>query len=452
MFSYPFLNAILLVPLLGLASVFILVLIYRYPEWSLISIYLLRPFFELARLTPWEDQVTQWIIGPLSLLITLTMFLVLILRNKLFSWDNSYILGFIGVTIFIALFNGANFGVIDIIVRIIAPLVLLIFPQLFIKDDRQVRRFLHIIAYSTVIVLIALLLDFDRTNMNPYGWIQGQVEGSTGELVPRMAAVFGVPTVTAFWLFQFFAVTYLFFSFEKGAKRFAWFAVMMIILFGIYKTYCRGAWVSCVFLPVAYNCLQRKYLLGSILGIMILLIPILLPDIILRISDPITILGRLYWWYGYLEAMMRQGSSSWFLGLGWADIVAGNIYSVSPIEGVTGLVENSFIFMFAGSGLIPLLLLLMIFLNLSRQALWLVEKGDTQFSRSYGAWGLSLLGSWFIMSMSGDMLTYTVINWYYYIYFGWLSALFALKTQKYSACDDRKITLVNPFAIKSIQY
>ena len=437
------LEVISLLVLLGFAALIVFFLIYQYREMALMVIFFLRPLLELGRLTPWREQFTEWVIGPVGLLISLLMFLVLIFRNKLFDRNNSYLLGFIVVTLFIAVVNGVNFQVWDLMARIISPLVFLVFPQLFINDERQVKRFIMVVALSTAIVIVSILLDFDRTNVNPiFEWDQDQITLSTGELQPRMAAVFGVTTTTAYWLFQFFAVIFILGNLAEGTKRYGWSIVMLILLYGIYVTYCRTAWVACLLLFVVYNILNRRYSLIGIIGVMVFALIVLNPDIITRITDLGSLIGRLEFWFGYMQVMMMKGFQTWLLGLGWADILLG-IGAVEVIEGSTGLVENTYLFILAGTGLIPLLLLLGFFGNLAAQALWLVKHGDTRFSRNLGAWGFSLLGCWFLMSMTGEMITYVVINWYYYVFFGMFSALYSIKAQEYSgriSVEDRLLT------------
>lgn len=419
--------------------VFASIISWRFPKQIFLIIFLFRPLLEMSRLLKEGSEFVQWIINGVGVVVPFILLFVLVFHKKILLRQNLFLIAFIGVILLSSLTHEKSLEVAEILIRLISPLILIIFPQAIIQSEKDLKTFLQIIAISTFFVLVAVTLDWERTNIHPiYGWVQDAIILKSGEIQNRFAAVFGVPTTTAFWLFQFFAVTYFLFETDRSLKRWLWMGISILLLYPLFLTFSRGAWLACWVLIFSYSLLKGRVIkIGAwIIGI-VTLAAIILPDIIYRLGNPTNIKGRLEFWYGYLHAMVSQGILPWVTGLGWANLPEKNLLSGHLFRyGSTGLVENSFIFVLVGAGLLALIIFIIIFLNLARWAWWLKMNGDTSFIRDYGIWTLSMLGAWFVMSMSGDMVLYVVINWYWYAFFGCSLALWVKMRHSLQSLND----------------
>jgi hypothetical protein len=245
----------------------------------------------------------------------------------------------------------------------------------------------------------------------------------------RLAAVFGVPTMTAYWVFQFFAVAYFLFDTERSAARFLALGVWVILLAPLYLAFSRATWIGCLVILVGYNVLKgRRRVMAILLSATAVVTVVLLPNILQRLQDPTTVGYRFDVWSGYIRSLAARGGFAWLTGMGFTNLPEKNIYTgnlYSP--GATGQVENSFVFLLAGAGVVAAVLFILLAWDLARRAWWLRTNGTTSFVRDFGAWSLALLSVWLVMGMVGDMVTYVVINWYWYAFFGCLLAMWRLQ-------------------------
>jgi len=427
----------------AVAMVFVLLMAWRYPRQIFWAIFFFRPLLEMSRLMKGNNELVQGIINGVGIAVPGMLLLVLILHKKIWSKVNLLPLAFLVVMLVTGFLHETSFEAGEMLVRILTPIVFLVFPQMIIQSEKDLRTFLRIVALSTIFVLVAIYLDRQRTNVHPvYGWIQDAIPLKSGETQNRLGAVFGVPTMTAYWVFQFFAVTYFLFETERTAVRFFWMGVWIILLIPIYFAFSRATWLGCLIILFLYSLLKGRLARTTawILGIAAVTI-VVLPNIIFRLQNPITMGYRLAVWSGYLRSLAARGVASWLAGMGFASLPEKNIYTgylYAPAS--SGFVENSFIFLLAGAGLVALIVFMMMILNLVRRAFWLRKNGTTPLIRDFGAWSIGLLAVWLVMGMVGDMVSYVVINWYWYAYFGCILALW--KNRKQPALTGEGIPLV----------
>lgn len=415
--------AIILVSCVVLAAYFVLIL--KSPKYVFFGVFLVRPLIEFLRVSI-DSETARLIINGIGIVIPTSLLLVMLFQNQLFSKFNMLVLAFMLVVLASSFINEISSNSAEIAIRIISPFVMLIFPQTVIKSEDDLKKFFRIIAISSVFVLLAVLLDWDRTNINYLrGWVQDAVVTSGGGLRPRLAAVFGVPTATAFWLFQFFAVTFFLFEVESRLYRWAYLALCALMLIPMYFTFSRAAWIACFVLVLSYYLFEARYRIALVIGATVLVFSVfLLPDVLLRIQSISTVQTRITSWTGYLGSVFSQGFAPMIVGLGWIDLPAKNVLSgdlFSP--GSTGIVENSYLYLLVGAGVIAFVLFWMIFVSLGHKAWTIKGKTERVVWRKLAAWGLGLIGAWFIMGMSGDVISYVVINWYFYALFGCIIAV-----------------------------
>jgi len=410
----------------AVAMIFVLLISWRYPRQIFWAVFFFRPLLELSRLIKGNNELVQGIISGVGIVVPTVLFLVLILHKKIWSEVNLLPLAFLVVMLFTGFLHETNFEAGEILIRILTPIIFLLFPQMIIQSEKDLRTFLRVVALSAIFVIIAVYLDRERTNIHPvYGWVQDIIPLKSGETQNRLGAVFGVPTLTAYWIFQFIAVSYFLFEAERTVVRFFWMGMGIILLIPIYFTFARAAWLGCLIVPFLYSLLKGRLARTTawILGVAAVA-TVILPNILFRLQNPATIEARLRFWYGYIRSWIGGGIGSWLTGMGFASLPEKNIYSgYSYIPGGTGLVENSLIFLLVGAGLMAVIVFILMILNLARRASWLRKNGATPLIRNFGAWSLALLVVWFVMGMVGDMVSYVVINWYWYAFFGCILAL-----------------------------
>jgi len=420
-----------LLGLIAAAGLLLLVFLsWKFPRQVFWAIFLFRPLLDMSRLVPNDNVPVQTIINGVGVGVPAVLLAVLILRRRAFSKDLWIPLAFGIVLLVSALFHEKDLETGSILVRILTPVVFLLFPSLVLTSEKDLRTFLRVVGWSTVFVLVALYLDRGRTNVNPlYGWVQDAIPLLGGGTQDRLAAVFGVPTMTAYWVFQFFAVAYFLFDTERSAARFLALGLWIVLLVPIYLAFSRATWIGCLVILVAYNVLKgRRKMTTLVLSLLVVAALVALPNILFRMQNPTTVGYRFAVWSGYVRSLTARGGLAWLTGMGFANLPEKNIYTgylYSP--GATGQVENSVVYLLAGAGVVAALLFILLAWNLIRRAWWLRTKGTTRFIRDFGAWSLALLAVWLVMGTVGDMVTYVVINWYWYAFFGCLLALWRLQ-------------------------
>lgn len=133
---------------------------------------------------------------------------------------------------------------------------------------------------------------------------------------------------------------------------------------------------------------------------------------------------RIVLWKRYFQTILMKGDSAWFAGLGWSGLPEKNIYAEHFFSyGSTGIVENTFIFILISGGILALGLFLLLVLQLICRAVWLAKNGHTPYLGDFGVWWLAMLAAWLAMSLTGEVVTYVGINWYFYVFFGCVLAL-----------------------------
>ena len=420
-----------LLGLIAAAGLLLLVFLsWKFPRQVFWAIFLFRPLLDMSRLVPNDNVPVQTIINGVGVGVPAVLLAVLILRRRAFSKDLWIPLAFGIVLLVSALFHEKDLETGSILVRILTPVVFILFPSLVLTSEKDLRTFLRVVGWSTVFVLVALYLDRGRTNVNPlYGWVQDAIPLLGGGTQDRLAAVFGVPTMTAYWVFQFFAVAYFLFDTERSAARFLALGLWIVLLVPIYLAFSRATWIGCLVILVAYNVLKgRRKMTTLVLSLLVVAALVALPNILFRMQNPTTVGYRFAVWSGYVRSLTARGGLAWLTGMGFANLPEKNIYTgylYSP--GATGQVENSVVYLLAGAGVVAALLFILLAWNLIRRAWWLRTKGTTRFIRDFGAWSLALLAVWLVMGTVGDMVTYVVINWYWYAFFGCLLALWRLQ-------------------------
>lgn len=424
------LSRILLSLVLTAGLVFIVLLSWKFPRYVFLAVFLFRPLLEMSRLIAGKEGLVQKVINGAGVGVPAVLLLVLLLHRKAWSADDWLPWTFIAVVLASAAVHERNLETGEMLIRILTPVVFLLFPRLVIKSEKDLRTFLRIVGVSTVFVLIALYLDRSRTNVHPlYGWVQDAIPLVGGETQNRLGAVFGVPSMTAYWVFLFFAAAYFLSETERSGKRFFYLSLWIILLVPIYLTFTRAVWVGCLTIVLLYGLLKGRGISRAalVLGSMAVAF-IVLPNILYRLQNPTTIGYRFAVWSGYIRSIMAGGAPAWLTGMGFANLPEKNLYSGHLYSaGATGLVENSFVFLLAGAGLAAAVVFILLAANLVRRAAWLRKNGTTPFVRDFGRWGLALLAVWLIMGMVGDMVTYVVVNWYWYTYFGCLLALWEIE-------------------------
>jgi hypothetical protein len=405
--------------------VIFIVLLLRSPKYLFFFILLVRPFIELFRINNSNEQL-RLIVNGIGIIVPACLFLLMVVQNQIFKKHNLIIMLFMIAILLSTIINEPSARSFEMAVRIISPFVFLMFPQTIIKTEDDLRNYFRIIAISSIFVLLAVALDWERTNIHSLGgWIQGTIATYEGGAQPRMAAVFGVPTTTAFWLFQFYAVSFFLFTTEKRLIRWPYLLLCLLILIPIYFTYSRAAWLGCFVLVILYLFLlghHRKALAvgAAITGLSVFM----LPNILLRIQSLDSVQSRIIYWIGYVRMVFSQGLLSSLFGVGWVGLPDKNLFSGDIYDaGSTGIVENSFIFLLAGAGVISIAIFTIIFFKLARKAILIKKKGKSIFIRKYAAWCIGMISAWLIMSMSGDLVSYVIINWYFYAFFGGLLAI-----------------------------
>jgi hypothetical protein len=427
----------------AVAMVFVLLISWRYPRQIFWAVFFFRPLLEMSRLMKGNNELVQGIINGVGIVVPAVLLLVLFFHKKIWSEVNLLPMAFLVVMLFTGSLHEMNFEAGEMLIRILTPVVFLVYPQMIIQSEKDLKTFLRVVAVSTIFVLLAVYLDRQRTNVHPvYGWVQDAIPLKSGETQNRLGAIFGVPTMTAYWAFQFFAVTYFLFETERTAVRFFWMGIWIILLIPIYFAFSRATWLGCLITLFLYSVLKGRLARTTawILSIAAVTI-VVLPNIVFRLQNPLTIGYRFAVWSGYLRSLVARGVPSWLAGMGFANLPGKNIYSGYLYEyGASGFVENSFIFLLAGAGLVALIVFIFMILNLVRRASWLRKNGTTPLIRDFGAWSICLLVVWLVMGMVGDMVSYVVINWYWYAYFGCILALW--KNRKESAQTREGISLV----------
>jgi len=410
----------------AVAMVIVLLISWRYPRQIFWAVFFFRPLLEMSRLMKGNNELVQGIINSVGIAVPAVLLLVLVFHKKIWSEVNLLPLAFLVAMLVTGFLHGTNFEAGEMLVRILTPIVFLVYPQMIIQSEKDLKTFLRIVAVSTIFVLLAVYLDRQRTNVHPvYGWVQDAIPLKSGETQNRLGAIFGVPTMTAYWIFQFFAVAYFLFEVERAFARIAWMGIWIILLIPLYFTFARAAWLGCLIVPFLYSYLKGRLVRTTtwIIGGIIMAI-VVLPNILFRLQNPATIEFRLRFWFGYIRSWIEGGVGSWLTGMGFARLPEKNIYSgYLYVPAGTGLVENSLIFLLVGAGLVAVIVFILMILNLARRASWLRKNGTTPLIRNFGAWSLALLVVWFVMGMVGDMVSYVVINWYWYAFFGCILAL-----------------------------
>jgi len=420
------LSQALLLFVFAVAMFYFLLISWRFPKQIFWIIFFFRPLLEMSRLIQGKNEVVQGTINGVGIAVPLLLFFVLILHKKIWSQENMLPLAFLAVMIITGGLHEKNLEAGEMLIRILMPFIFLVFPQMIIQSEKDLKIFLRIVGLSTIFVLMAVYLDRERTNIHlVYGWIQDVIPLKSGETQNRLGAVFGVPTMTAYWVFQFFAVAYFLFETEKTFVRFFWLGIGIILLLPIYYAFSRATWLGCLIVPFLYSLLKGRLVRTTtwIIGSLIVALGVL-PDILFRLQNPATIGYRFELWSGYIRSFIERGIGSWLVGLGYASLPEKNLYSGTLVKfGATGLVENTFIFLLVGAGLMALIVFILMIIKFALWACWLKRNGNTSFIRDFGAWSLAILVVWFVMSMVGDMVSYVVINWYFYAYFGCILAL-----------------------------
>lgn len=411
---------------LGCGLLLLALCAWRFPRTVLPLIFLVRPLLEACRLPKFDPAVGQAIINASGVLVPAALFGALALRGKLFERGSRQAWGFLLVFLIISLGHGLNAESGTILLKVLLPFSLLLYPALAIDSEEDVKKFLRLVGYSALIVIVLVLLDWSRTNINPvHGWVQDIIPLKEGGTRNRLASVFGVPTTTSFWLFQFLAVGYLLFETDRPPRRWIWLGICAALSVPLYYTFARAAWIGAAVLVALYNLLKGRRLriaVGTLaFGAAVLW---LLPNVLYRMQNLATWKWRFLFWLGYLKSISVGEATGWLVGIGLTDLPRKNLFTGELFKlGSTGLIENSFVFVLVGAGAAALLLFVAVFLSLAKTARRLSLTAGSPFVRDFGIWSLSLLAAWFVMGMSGDMVTYAVINWYFYAFFGCLLAL-----------------------------
>ncbi len=398
----------------------------RFPKQALWLIFLTRPFLEASRLIKDDQGLVQGMINACGVLIPVVLFAVLLLRGRFSVKSDGIVLSFMLVFLIVSLGHGLNEESGTLLLKVLMPFSLLLFPSLAVRSEEDLKTFLRLIAYSSLIVIAAILLDWNRTNINPvYGWVQDIIPLKSGETQNRLASVFGVPTTTSFWIFQFIAVCYFLYETERSSRRWLWLGICAFLAIPLYLTFSRAAWIGTALLVGLFHVLKgRRFRIavgGLAFGASVLW---LLPDILYRLQNIANWKLRLQYWSGFLKSLSAGGASNWVTGLGLSDLPGKNLFTGSLFSyGATGLIENSFIFILVSTGGVALLLFAGLFVSLAKTAHHLNRTGASPFVRDFSRWSLAMLAAWFVMGMSGEMVTYAVINWYWYAFFGCLLAL-----------------------------
>ena len=423
------LASVLLPAVLAAFFAFVVVISWRYPQYIFFLIFFFRPLLDMTRLLKGKEEIVQSMIKATGVIIPAILLITLILHKKALTDDNFLVLFFMVIILVMALFHeGKDARAGEIIVRTVTPLVLIIFPAVVIESERDLKTFLRLIGISIVFVLVAVFLDRTRTNIHPvHGWVQDVIVLPGGQTRNRLAAVFGVPTVTGYWLFLFFVLAYFLFETDRGLRRWIWLGACFALSVPLFYVFSRSAWIGCAIAIFLYNLFKGR--LGRTMALLTggaILVAIVLPQILYRLQDLRTMQHRLLLWKGYFQTMLDKGAAAWLTGLGWSDLPEKNIYTGHLIiPGSTGLTENSFIFILVGSGILALIVFILIVLRLVRRSIWLAKNGGTPFIRAFGIWSIALLVAWLAMSTTGEVVTYVVINWYFYAFFGCALGLWA---------------------------
>jgi len=399
---------------------------WRFPKMVLPLIFLVRPLLEASRLLKFDQAVGQGIINAVGVVIPAVLFGALVLRGKFFERGSRLAWSFMLVFLLVSLSHRLNAESGTLLLKVLLPFSLLLYPALAIGSEEDVKKFLRLVGYSSLIVIVLVLLDWNRTNINPiYGWVQDIIPLKGGGARNRLASVFGVPTTTSFWLFQFLAVCYFLFETDRPPRRWIWLGICAALSVPLYFTFSRAAWIGMAVLVALYNFLKgRRFRIA--VGMLAFGAGVLwfLPNILYRMQNLASWKWRFLYWQGYLKSLSGGEAAGWLVGVGLADLPLKNAFSGTLFRlGSTGLIENSFVFVLVGAGAAALLLFAAVFLSLAKTARRLSRTAGSPFVRDFGIWSLSLLAAWFVMGMSGDMVTYAVINWYFYAFFGCLLAL-----------------------------
>jgi hypothetical protein len=411
---------------LGGGLLFLVLVAWRFPKQALWLIFLSRPLLEASRLIKNDQGFVQAVINACGVLIPVILFAVLLLRGEFFAKGGRIAPCFMLVFLIASVGHGLNAESGTLLLKVLMPFSLLLFPSLAVKSEEDLKTFLKLIAFSSLVVIAAVLLDWHRTNVNPvYGWVQDIIPLKSGESQNRLASVFGVPTTTSFWLFQFIAVCYFLYETERSSRRWFWLGICAFLSIPLYLTFSRAAWIGTALMVGLFNILKgRRFRMaagGLAFGAAALWF---LPNILFRLQNLASWKWRLLYWAGFLKSMSGRDILNWVTGLGLTDLPEKNLFTGSLFNyGSTGIIENSFVFILVGAGGVALLLFVGLFVSLAKTARFLSRMGASPFIRDFGRWSLSMLAAWLVMGMSGEMVTYAVINWYWYVFFGCLAAL-----------------------------
>lgn len=411
---------------LGCGLLFLLLFAWSFPKQALWLIFFVRPLLEASRLIKNDQGVVQGIINAAGVLVPAVLFGALLLRGRLFDKGSRLAWGFMLVFLLASLSHGLNAESGTLLLKVLLPFSLLLFPALAIGSEEDVKKFLRLVGYSSLIVIVLVLLDWSRTNVNPvYGWVQDIIPLKGGGARNRLASVFGVPTTTSFWLFQFLAVCYFLFETERSSRRWLWLGLCAALSVPLYLTFSRAAWIGMAVLVALYNFLKGRRFRIAVGGLAFGAAAVwFLPNLLYRMQNLATWKWRLLFWEGYLKSLSEGNALGWLIGAGLSGLPEKNVYSGSLFKyGSTGLIENSFVFVLVGAGIVAALLFVCLFVSLAKTARRLSRTSISPFVRDFGRWSLAMLAAWFIMGMAGEMVTYAVINWYFYAFFGCLLAL-----------------------------
>ena len=389
-------------------------LLFWRPAVGFIALFLLRPAVELSRAFPDQTIFGASVVQTAGVGIPILLLLVMFVRRGLTARVPLIILA-VATALTVPLARGADTTSVEIWLRLVTPLPILLFPLLIHWDEREMLWFSRAVGASVVLVFATLVAGW----ANPASVSGGVQVGE--DLVIRLSGVFGVAVLTGYWVAIFIGFcVFLGLTETRRSLRWVYFVAAALLLFPLYATLSRTAWVSIVAAFMAYMMLRgnvRGLLFVAALSATALFA---VPSVRLRIFAENfggTGRGRVWWpaWDAYVDSSIYEKLA----GFGW-NAIEGRVRQYVDAEYSmvgTGTTENSLIYLTLGGGLITLACTIALWTWAVQRALVLRAHG-TPGQQRFASFAVAMFAMMFLQGMTGDQIMSPVLVWYFYALLG----------------------------------
>ena len=405
--------------LLALGAIGLAGLLFLDPRRGFFALFLVRPLIELSRAFP---DVNLWGVSLVQLAgvgIPALLMLILVVRARTDMRLPLPVLGVVFAFTIPVAWSGA--GGLELWLRLVSPLPLVLFPQLMDVGADTGFRWARAVFNSIPFVLLAMIVGWTMPLFVPAAVAVG------GESVERLGGVFGVPTMTGYWLSIFVVLSaYLWWTDKRPGWRAVYVIAGLLLLVPLYATFSRTAWAGCIVAITVWLGLRGNW--RGVAGVLAVGGVIMLS--VAGVRDRLFApnwggTGRTALWIPGFRMYFDASPGEQLFGVGWGNVydrvrqyVAGDF----ALEG-TGITENTFLFLLFGGGLVALIAYV-VFCYWSARGVWYVIQRATPGSeRDFALFVLAMLAMMLVQGMTGDQILSPVLVWYFYAFLGVALAL-----------------------------